>query len=60
MQRVSDFDESATEDNLEAMIQQAKEEYLLELEAEWEKETPLVIEEEVWNGVRVDEILTEM
>ena len=60
VQRVSDFDESATEDNLEAMIQQAKEEYLLELEAEWEKETPLVIEEEVWNGVRVDEILTEM
>ena len=60
VQRVSDYDESATEDNLAAMEEQARGEYLLELEAEWEQETPLVIEEEVWNSVRVDEMLTEM
>ena len=28
-------------------------------EAEWEAETPLEIEEEVWDAVRVDEMLTE-
>ena len=58
VQRVSDYDESATEDNLEAMKAQAKEEYLMSLEAEWEAETPLEIEEEVWETVRVDKMLT--
>ncbi len=59
VQRVSDYDEDATADNLEAMTLQAKEDYLLELEAQWQEETPLVIEEEVWDAVRVDEMLTE-
>ena len=59
VQRVSDYDEDATADNLEAMTLQAKEDYLLELEAQWQEETPLVIEEEVWDTVRVDEMLTE-
>ena len=31
----------------------------LELEAQWQEETPLVIEEEVWDAVRVDEMLTD-
>ncbi len=59
VQRVSDYDESATQDNLEALAEQAKEAYLMELEAEWEQETPLVINEEVWSQVRLDELLTE-
>lgn len=59
VQRVSDYDESATRDNLEYMQTQAKETYLMELEEAWQQETPLVIDEEVWGGVRVDEMLTE-
>ena len=59
VQRVSDYDESATQDNLDSMTEQAKEAYLMDLEAEWEQETPLVIEEEVWSQVRLDEMLTE-
>lgn len=60
VQRVSDYDESATADNMEAMLQQAREEYLQELETRWKEETPLVIEQEVWDTVRVEEMLTEM
>ena len=60
VQRVSDYDESATEDNLEAMEAQARENYLIELEQEWQQEAPLVIEEEVWDTVQIDQMLTEM
>ena len=59
VQRVSDYDESATEENLEAMAQQAKEAYLMELERQWQEETPLEIDEEIWDAVRVDQMLTE-
>ena len=60
VQRVSDYDESATEDNLEAMEAQARENYLMELEQEWQQEAPLVIEEEVWDTVQIDQMLTDM
>ena len=56
---MSDYDESATEENLEAMAQQAKEAYLMELERQWQEETPLEIDEEIWDAVRVDQMLTE-
>ena len=43
VERVSDKNETATEDNLEAMGAQASENYLRELEQEWQQEAPLVI-----------------
>lgn len=32
----------------------------MELEQEWQQEAPLVIEEEVWDTVQIDQMLTEM
>ena len=58
VQHISDYDESATQENLEAMEEQAREEYLLELEAQWEQEGPLEVDTEVWDTVVVDKMLT--
>ena len=40
------------------MEEQAREEYLLELEAQWEQEGPLEVDTEVWDTVVVDKMLT--
>lgn len=60
VERVSDYDEEATAENAEELARQAKQEYLTELEAAWEQETPLSIHHEVWDTVRVEELLLEM
>lgn len=59
VQHVSDYDEEATQENIEALKWSCREEYLDGLLEEWKKETPLVIEEDVWETVLVEEMITE-
>lgn len=59
VQYVSDYDEDATEENLEALTEEAKQRHLQELEDAWEKETPLVLNEGVWENVRIRQPETE-
>ena len=53
VQHVTDYDEKATQENLEALTEDARQQHLLELEDAWEKETPLTLEESVWGTVQV-------
>ncbi len=53
VQHVTDYDEEATQENLEALTEDARQQHLLELEDAWEKETPLTLEESVWETVQV-------
>ena len=59
VQHVSDYDEEATQENIEALKWSGREEYLDGLLEEWKEETPLVIEEDVWETVLVEEMITE-
>ena len=60
VQRVSEYEEAASLEYAEELRQRAAETYVEELLQEWEKETPLKIEEEVWDSVQVDKLLTEL
>ncbi len=60
VQRVSEYEEAASLEYLEELRQSARERYGEELLKEWEEETPLEIEEEIWDGVQVDEPLTNL
>lgn len=59
VQRVSDYDEEASAQYKESLIMQKKDAYLNELLGVWEEETPLVIDEELWDTVKIEEMLTE-
>jgi len=59
VQRVSDYDEEASREYKESLILQAKEEYQNTLMETWKEETPLVIDEALWDTVRIEEMLTE-
>lgn len=59
VQKISDYDESATRENMESLEEQAREDYLLELEAAWEAETPLTVDEEVWGAIVIDGVISE-
>ncbi len=60
VQRVSEYEEKASGEYLEELRQAARENYCLELLKEWEAQTPLEIEEEIWENVRVDRPLTNL
>ena len=60
VQRVSEYEEKASGEYLEELRQAARENYCLELLKEWEAQTPLEIEEEIWENVRVDKPLTNL
>lgn len=57
VQHISDYDEKSSEDYYEELKEQARASYLEELEAAWKEETPLVINSDAWDGIRVDQIL---
>ena len=60
VQRVSEYEEKASEEYLEELRQAARENYSSELLKEWEMQTPLEIEEEIWESIRVDKPLTNL
>ena len=60
IQHVSDLDEDATADRLEELKESAKQEHLKSLEDAWAEETPLQVDEKVWDTVQVDELVTEI
>lgn len=60
VQRVSEYEETASLEHEEELRQRAAEHYVEDLLAEWKKETPLEIVAEVWDSVLVDEPLTEL
>ena len=60
IQHVSDLDEDATADRLEELKESAKQEHLKSLEDAWAEETPLQVDEEVWDTVQVDGLVTEI
>ena len=59
VQRVSDYDEKASQERMEELKYLARENYLAEMIETWKKETPLEILHEVWDEVRVDEVMIE-
>ena len=60
VQYVSALDEEATEENRAALEEESGLQYLNELEEKWKAETPLEMEEKVWDSVKIEEMLTEM
>ena len=60
VQHVSDLDADATSDRLEELKESAKQEYLQNLEDSWAKETPLKVDENVWETVQIDGLITEI
>ncbi len=60
VQHVSDLDADATADRLEELKESAKQEYLQNLEESWAKETPLKVDENVWETVQIDGLITEI
>ncbi len=59
VQRVSDYDEAATIENREALRLEEKERYQIDLLESWKEETAFVLDEELWDTVAVDRMLTE-
>lgn len=59
VQRVSDYDEKASKERMEELKYLAREDFLAETIETWKTETPLEILPEVWDEVRVDEVLME-
>ncbi len=59
VQRVSEYDETATRDRIEELEFLAREEYCAQMVAAWREETPLEIITEVWDTVHMDVLLTE-
>lgn len=57
VQHVSDLDEEATAENLEELKLSAKQAHLKGLEDAWIAETPLVIDDAVWDTVKIDDLL---
>lgn len=60
VQYASALDEEATEENRAALEEESGLQYLNELEEKWKAETPLEMEEKVWDSVKIEEMLTEM
>lgn len=60
VQHVSALDEEATEENRQALEEETGLKYLNELEEKWKAETPLEIDQKVWDSVKIEEMLTEM
>lgn len=58
VQNVSEYDETGTQEHTEEMRRAAKERHQEELLEKWEEETPLQIDEELWDSVKVEELLT--
>lgn len=59
VQKISEYDEEASKERMEEMKYLAREDYCANLIEEWKEEIPLEIQEEVWDTVRVDRLLTE-
>lgn len=59
VQNVSEYDEAATRENIAYMVQQAKADFAAEQLERWIKETPLQLDEDLWETVKVDKMLTE-
>ena len=59
VQRVSEYDERETREREEELKLLAREDYCQEIIGKWKEETPLEVLEEVWDMVRVDELLTK-
>lgn len=59
VQYVSDYEEEATQENLEWLKEQAAKTYCDTLLQDWLLEEPLVINEEIWGEVTVEGLLTE-
>ena len=59
VQRVSEYDEKETREREEELKFLAREDYCEEMIEKWKEETVLEIQEEVWDTVRVEEVLTK-
>ena len=59
VQRVSEYDEAATLENIEWQKSQAKEDYCTRQIAVWTEETPLDLDENLWAQVKVETLLTD-
>ena len=59
VQRVSDYEEEASAERLEELKLLAREDYLGQMIETWKEETPLEIFDEVWDEVRVEELITK-
>ena len=59
VQRVSEYDEEATLENIELQKEQARMNYSSELLGSWLLETPLEVDEVLWDTVEVKELLTD-
>jgi len=59
VQRVSEYDEAATLENIEAWKDQERRQYSMQLLESWRKETPLQMDAELWKQVKIEGMLTD-
>lgn len=59
VQRISAYDEEATQENIEAQKERTKALYYGKLLESWKEKTPLKLEKALWDTVQIDGMLTE-